>query len=137
MFNRRLAHSARYKAHIASPEWRRIREAALARAGYRCAFCGRGKAPGRPLQVHHNTYANLGHERPEDLTVLCAGKGGCHAAADKQRRAGAGQTRKPTRHRRRRRRRMSKPLRAFLSPIGLFFVAAGGLKLAAILLPHT
>lgn len=142
---RRHAHSAQYKAHLRSPEWARIRRTALERAGYRCAFCGQSKAKlrtlGRHLEVHHNTYEHLGDEQPGDLTVLCAGgRGGCHAAADRQRREGAGQrlapTRKRSRDRRGRRRRVSAPVRALLTPVGIFLTAAGGLKLCAIILPH-
>jgi 5-methylcytosine-specific restriction endonuclease McrA len=135
MLRRRSRHSAQYKAHLRSPEWARIRREALARAGHRCAMCGRRKAPGRPLQVHHNTYENLGHERPEDLTVLCAGRGGCHAKADAARRA-------TTRHgssgrrRRRGRRRHGEARKLLLNPIGFFLFVAGSLKIASVVLPH-
>lgn len=137
MFNRK-GHSAQYRAHLRSPEWARIRKAALKRAGYRCAMCGRGKARGRPLQVHHNTYVNLGHEQPEDLVVLCAGKGGCHAKADAARRATTRRRssgRRPARRRSRSRR--ASPVRIVLSPVGLFLLACGGLKVASLVLPHT
>lgn len=123
-------HSALYRAHLRSPEWRAIRKEALERAGYRCAFCGRAKAPGRPLQVHHNTYVNLGHERPEDLTVLCAGRGGCHAVADRQRRSHV-RGRKRGRGSRRRRRSAFRGLRLPL----VFLFVAGGLKVVALVLP--
>jgi 5-methylcytosine-specific restriction endonuclease McrA len=143
MFARRPTHSARYKAHLRSPEWARIRRAALERAGYRCAFCGLSKAKlrrlGRHLEVHHNDYANLGNERPEDLTVLCAGgRGGCHALADAQRRAANGTTRAPARKRSRgrRRRRGSKARRAFTVPVGIFLFAYAGIALAGAVLPH-
>lgn len=137
MMFRRRGHSAEYRAHLRSPEWARIRRAALERAEYRCAFCGltrdRLRLKGRHLEVHHNTYRNLGHEQPADLTVLCAGgRGACHAAADRQRRSGAG--RRP-RTARRRRRRMRGPLRELRTSVMLFAMALGGLKLAAVLLP--
>ncbi len=131
---RRRSHSAEYKAHLRSPEWRAIRRAALERAGFRCEFCNRAKAPGRPLQVHHRTYERLGHELPGDLTVLCGGRGGCHAAADRQRRLAAG--RRPKTKRKRRRRQLSGPLRELRAVAAVLVFSFGGLKLAAIVLPH-
>jgi hypothetical protein len=56
-----------YAEYILSDEWKARREAALSRAGNRCQLCGAKKH----LHVHHNTYENLGHERDEDLIVLC------------------------------------------------------------------
>lgn len=141
MFSRRPAHSAQYKAHLRSPEWARIRRDALERAGYRCAYCGQTKAKlrtlGRHLEVHHSSYRNLGHEQPEDLTVLCAGgRGGCHAAADRQRRAGAGQRpAKGRRGRRRSRGHRNGPLRDLRRVVLIFVGTAGCLKVAAIVLP--
>lgn len=138
MFSRRSYHSAEYRAHIASKEWRTvIRPAALERANHRCQFCGRGMAPGRPLHVHHVHYRNLGHERPEDLTVLCAGTRGCHHVADAQRRAAAGLGPPAKRKRsRRKRRKLGRLSRTVVHPVVIFVAAAGGLKLAAMILPH-
>lgn len=59
--------SLQYLTYIRSPAWRERRKQALRRAGNRCQVC----AETRRLQVHHVSYANLGHERDEDLTVLC------------------------------------------------------------------
>lgn len=137
MFGRR-SHSAEYKAHIASPEWAAIRKAALERARHRCQFCGlsrdRLRLIGRHLEVHHNNYRNLGKEQPEDLIVLCAGgRGACHALADKQRRAHS-HARRDRRRRRGRGRGRRRSLGVLRLPIG-FLLAAGGLKLAAIVLP--
>lgn len=56
-----------YRTYIASPEWKAKADAAKERAGYRCRVCNRG---GR-LDAHHRTYERLGHERDEDITVLC------------------------------------------------------------------
>lgn len=134
---RRSTHSAQYRAHIASPEWARIRRAALERSGYCCALCGRSKQTlrmhGMHLEVHHRTYVRLGHELPEDLTVLCAGgRGGCHALADAQRRAANGT--RPAR-RRGRKRRLPRPLRDLRNAaLGLGSVIVL-LKLAAVTLP--
>lgn len=64
-------HKAKYLAYLDSPEWQEKRKAALERAGHRCQLC----AGTTRLQVHHNSYANLYREAPQDLTVLCDG---CH-----------------------------------------------------------
>ncbi len=65
---------AEYLDYLASPEWRAKRMLALKRAGFCCQLCNYG---GAPLDVHHRTYARLGDERVEDLTVLCRK---CHDA---------------------------------------------------------
>lgn len=56
-----------YRQYLNSPAWEAKRRQALERAGQRCQTCGRR----RDLEVHHNTYSNLGDEKPEDLVVLC------------------------------------------------------------------
>lgn len=56
-----------YLEYIQSLEWAAKRRRALDRAGHRCQLCSSRKK----LEVHHNTYENLGDERDEDLTVLC------------------------------------------------------------------
>lgn len=75
-----------YEAYRETAHWKAVRQKALRRAGYRCQLCGgrdtrwrkifglfwvrkRGPAP-IILVVHHNTYANVGREKPEDLVVL-------------------------------------------------------------------
>lgn len=121
---RASAHSAQYRAHIASPEWRLIRKAALARAGYRCQLCNASHR----LEVHHRTYVNLGHEHPEDLTVLCDD---CHKLADRQRRART----RPARQTRRRKRRLPKPLRDLRFAAFTFGGVFVGLKIVAVALP--
>lgn len=61
----------RYKKYLSSATWRRIRKAALERAGYRCEKCGAERDDVR-LEVHHLSYARCpGRELPEDLQVLC------------------------------------------------------------------
>lgn len=138
LLSRAPDHSAKYKAHIASPEWRAIRKAALERAHYRCQLCGlplaRLKRLGRHLEVHHNNYENLGHEQPEDLVVLCAGgTGACHAVADEQRRSHS-RAKARRRSQRRSRRRRRKSLGVLRLPV-YFVVFAGLLKIAALVLP--
>jgi hypothetical protein len=60
-----------YHAYIASPEWKRRAEAAKKAVGYRCQVCNRGKDEGAVLNAHHRTYERLGHEHPQDITILC------------------------------------------------------------------
>lgn len=69
-----------YKTYIHSEAWHRKAEAAKRRAGYRCQVCNRSKDE-VTLDAHHRTYANLGHERPEDVTVLCRD---CHKLYSKR-----------------------------------------------------
>lgn len=72
---------SRYQRYLESREWALTRALAIHRADRRCQVC----AAGEPLEVHHKTYARLGHERDDDLIVLCAD---CHAAVhDKPRRS--------------------------------------------------
>ena len=67
-------------AYYSSAAWRSIREACLARDGYRCRLCN---SPD-DLQAHHRSYARFGHEDVDDLTTLCAP---CHdLVTDHQRR---------------------------------------------------
>src|SRR5215831_15426488 len=61
-----------YQRYLRSEEWEAKRIIALRRAGDRCQDCGYKLE----VQVHHLTYDRLGHERPEDLMVLCQP---CHA----------------------------------------------------------
>lgn len=69
--DRTAPNGARYAEYLQSAEWRRTRDEALRRAKWRCSEC----ESKRDLQVHHRTYERVGHERPEDLVVLCVG---CH-----------------------------------------------------------
>ena len=57
-----------YNAYISnSPEWAAKRKQKLQQVGYRCQGCGSDER----LEVHHLTYERFGHERLEDLQVLC------------------------------------------------------------------
>jgi 5-methylcytosine-specific restriction endonuclease McrA len=56
-----------YQEHLASPDWLAIRADVMQRANYRCQRCGSPWG----LQVHHRTYARLGHEQLNDLICLC------------------------------------------------------------------
>jgi 5-methylcytosine-specific restriction endonuclease McrA len=57
----------KYVEYLKSPRWKKKRERSLAFAERRCQICGSRKH----LEVHHNTYENLGHEKLRDLIVLC------------------------------------------------------------------
>lgn len=86
-FDHRPRFSQYYLDYMRSPQWRRVRGLALARANHRCehrmlwifrchAFTG--------LQAHHKTYARLGREYPSDVEILCERH---HPEADRRRRA--------------------------------------------------
>lgn len=56
-----------YKSYLKTKHWQRTRRKALARGGYKCALCSSKDN----LNVHHNNYKNLWHEKNTDLIVLC------------------------------------------------------------------
>ncbi len=58
----------KYEAYINSKAWRTFRGAILAKRGHRCERCW--KAP-PVLHLHHLSYANIGHEKDEDVKLLC------------------------------------------------------------------
>lgn len=81
-----------YLRHLASPEWKAFRIAAIEACGRRCQRCAtpkpyavRPRSAEDSLQVHHLHYETLGHERTEDVLVLCPA---CHDLADATRKAG-------------------------------------------------
>lgn len=55
-----------YKDYLKSEHWIKISTELKDRIK-KCQLCSSTKN----LNVHHNTYKNLGHEEPEDLIVLC------------------------------------------------------------------
>jgi len=67
-----------YKSYIKSDKWRAKSSKAKRKAKRRCQLCG---ATDVVLDTHHNTYKNLGHEKPEDLIVLCQS---CHTKFHEQ-----------------------------------------------------
>ena len=69
---------ALYDLYLESPAWRKKREARLLIDKHRCTVCGSGKR----LEVHHTTYANVGHENLYDLRTLCHA---CHAEIKQKR----------------------------------------------------
>jgi hypothetical protein len=56
-----------YSDYLETPEWSLVRQSALHAAGHRCEVCYTDDR----LEVHHRTYARLGRELIEDVTVLC------------------------------------------------------------------
>ena len=73
----------RYREYIESEEWRRKAVQAKERAGWRCQVCNR-RGDEVTLDAHHRTYARLGRERPDDITVLCRE---CHQMYSEARKA--------------------------------------------------
>jgi len=71
-----------YNDYIKTEEWRQRAEAAKVRAGHRCQICNRATSR-VTLTVYHRTFERLGHEQPEDLTVLCRG---CYELYERNRR---------------------------------------------------
>lgn len=65
---------AGYAEYLHGWHWYETRQRALLRSGRQCQHC---YAEDRRLDVHHMTYARLGHEAEADLVVLCSV---CHAA---------------------------------------------------------
>lgn len=61
------AYKDTHNAYLLSAEWEERRKRALRRAGQKCQAC----SGTRELQVHHNTYARVGHEFDTDLFVMC------------------------------------------------------------------
>lgn len=70
--------SREYIAYMNSPEWKSVRQKAFVAHGRKCQCCGATKN----LEVHHRHYDTLGHERVEDLEVLCVA---CHDEAHEER----------------------------------------------------
>lgn len=64
----------KYKRYLRSPEWQIKRQQRLEIDGFKCVMCGRPASRCRSgLQIHHVSYARLGHEDVyRDLVSLCA-----------------------------------------------------------------
>lgn len=63
-----------YKKYIKSHEWEEKKQERMKIDGYKCVMCGRPQSTCKrtPLQCHHITYKNLGHEDVlADLVTLC------------------------------------------------------------------
>jgi 5-methylcytosine-specific restriction endonuclease McrA len=57
-----------YLEYLTTTAWRTKAYQAKHRADWRCEYCGRENVA---LETHHQTYARVGRERPDDLIVLC------------------------------------------------------------------
>lgn len=57
-----------YKDYLKTYDWNETRKIILKEANYKCQLCGAREVR---LNVHHNTYENIGNEHREDLVVLC------------------------------------------------------------------
>lgn len=53
--------------YLRSEWWKDVREATVERDEHRCRVCNSQ----HKIQVHHRSYDNLWHEKPEDLITLC------------------------------------------------------------------
>src|SRR5665213_912452 len=62
-----------YQLYLESEHWRLFRLRIIAKRGARCERCGSD----RQIDLHHLTYARRGHERDEDVKILCHR---CHQA---------------------------------------------------------
>jgi hypothetical protein len=67
------APSLPYHEYLLTPHWQSVRKAALMKAEYKCQVCSKN---GARLDVHHNSYENLGKEKESDVIVLCEN---CHS----------------------------------------------------------
>jgi 5-methylcytosine-specific restriction endonuclease McrA len=72
----------RYRALLASKAWKDRRRALITKADFRCVRCKRQTPDYAAFEINHRTYERLGHERDDDLEVVCKN---CHPDADKER----------------------------------------------------
>ncbi len=56
-----------YAEYLKTDHWRELREKAIYNAGRRCCLCSED----RWLEVHHNNYRCLWHEKFNNVAVLC------------------------------------------------------------------
>lgn len=61
----------KYNVYLKSNHWRMTRFNKLLDTNFTCEKCGHYDKSGRTLNVHHLTYANIGHEKMSDLQTLC------------------------------------------------------------------
>jgi hypothetical protein len=72
----RLARRFWYRrVYLKSNSWLKFRAMILYERSHTCQKCGKKRLPFQ-LNVHHLTYARVGHERREDVQLLCIW---CHA----------------------------------------------------------
>jgi HNH endonuclease len=63
-----------YEEYLKSSAWRQKRHWARLKARGKCQRCGELLVE-KEVHTHHLTYERVGHERPEDLQVICKA---CH-----------------------------------------------------------
>lgn len=68
----RVPDHATWRRYLRSRAWAARRLKAIEKAGYRCQVCRRLVLDASKLDVHHLDYSRLGHERDEDVAVLCS-----------------------------------------------------------------
>lgn len=56
-----------YSDYLNSQHWLKFRNKIIFERGYRCEECGWDEN----LNVHHDSYDNLGNEKPSDVRLLC------------------------------------------------------------------
>lgn len=59
--------SQEYNDYLKSSHWQSVRKLALTEYNNKCSMCGRTDH----LQVHHKHYKTFGHEKTEDVQVVC------------------------------------------------------------------
>lgn len=65
-----------YAMYLLSDQWKALAQKRLEIDGYRCQLCGSDGTRENPIQVHHLSYRNIGHEDVyTDLVSCCAS---CH-----------------------------------------------------------
>lgn len=57
--------------HPNPTHWNDLIALKLAEQGNACACCPNDASSGYGLQLHHRHYENWGHEKPEDVVILC------------------------------------------------------------------
>lgn len=56
-----------YYEYLKSAEWQQVRTRLFKLRGRKCELCENTDS----LHIHHLTYKRVGHERDEDLQILC------------------------------------------------------------------
>ena len=64
-----------YLEYLKSESWQQKRRNLARSADAKCFCCGAIPRPGNVLDLHHLTYARVGHELPSDLVAICRS---CH-----------------------------------------------------------
>ena len=68
-----------YKEYLKTNHWINLRLSLIDQRGHKCSIPDCDSTTS--IQAHHTTYERIGHENPEDLTLLCKR---CHLAEHKR-----------------------------------------------------